>query len=73
MPLKTYTTFTCDRDGTTSNSVEGPPAHMVLTPAPAGWVVMQTMRQPEGGQPVAQTVYLCPACAASFNTFLAAK
>jgi len=56
MPLKTYTTFTCDRDGTTSDSVEGPPAHMVLTPAPAGWVVMQTMRQPEGGQPVAQTV-----------------
>ena len=76
MAMKTCTTFVCDRDGTTSDSIEGPPDHMVITPPPPGWVMMQASTMPEGGlpgMPASQTVYLCPLCAQSFNSFLASR
>lgn len=70
MPVSSVATFTCDRDGvvaesTTSSNVANPPA---------GWARLMADEVSQGGSegvlPM-RTGYLCPACVAAFQAFMA--
>ena len=74
MPKSSEVTYTCDRCGTASSAITGPPPNAPLTPPPKGWNTVQSVVSPAPNS-AAQlaTLYLCSTCAAAFNDFMAKK
>ena len=70
MPLTSKTVFVCDRDGTQSPEIDGPPANTSIVPAPADWLQFNWLTTPTGDATKNGAGYLCPACAAAFREFM---
>jgi hypothetical protein len=71
MPVTTTAVFKCDRDGVESGSIPAAP-NMVSVNPPSGWARLMVDTAPaDGTQPVyTVTGFLCPGCAALFETFM---